>query len=108
MPAVYGQERAEGSFRYDHAWLRTHSESVVFSGVEAVEGRERERLNESFDAVVAARCGTALDRWPLFYERSLKYFGGLGGGRKTVLRCTWCNSINSVMWRGCFTEVRCS
>ena len=55
MPAVYRQERAEGTFRYDHAWLRTHSESVVFCGVEAVEGRERERLGDSFDAVVDAR-----------------------------------------------------
>lgn len=55
VPAVYGQERAEGTFRYDHAWLRTHSEAVVFYGVEAVEGRERERLGNSFDAVVASR-----------------------------------------------------
>ena len=60
VPAVYRQQRAEGTFRYDHAWLRTHSESVVFCGVEAVEGRERERLNESFDAVVTARCAKGI------------------------------------------------
>ena len=56
VPAVYKQQKAEGTFRYDHAWLRTHSESVVFCGVEAVEGRERDRLGASFDAVVHARC----------------------------------------------------
>lgn len=55
VPAVYKQQKAEGTFRYDHAWLRTHSESVVFCGVEAVEGRERDRLGASFDAVVLAR-----------------------------------------------------
>lgn len=55
VPAVYKEQKAEGTFRYDHAWLRTHSESVVFCGVEAVEGRERDRLGASFDAVVAAR-----------------------------------------------------
>lgn len=55
VPAVYRQQKAEGTFRYDHAWLRTHSESVVFCGVEAVEGRERDRLGASFDAVVTAR-----------------------------------------------------
>lgn len=57
VPAVYRQERAEGNFRYDHAWLRTHAESVAFCGAEAVEGRERERLGESFAGVVAARFG---------------------------------------------------
>lgn len=55
VPAVYEQEKAEGRFRYDHAWLRTHSESVAFYGVEAVEGRERERLGKSFDEVVTSR-----------------------------------------------------
>lgn len=58
VPAVYRREKAEGTFRYDHAWLRTHSESVAFCGVEAVEGRERERLDGSFDAVVDARQDT--------------------------------------------------
>lgn len=64
VPTVYRQQRAEGTFRYDHAWLRTHSESVVFCGVEAVEGRERDRLGESFDVVVAARweAGTKEER----------------------------------------------
>lgn len=55
VPAVYAQEQAEGAFRYDHAWLRTHAEPVVFYGPEAVQGRERERLDNSFDAVVASR-----------------------------------------------------
>lgn len=55
VPYVYAREKAEGTFRYDHAWLRTHSESVVFCGTEAVEGRERERMTSSFDAVVSAR-----------------------------------------------------
>lgn len=55
VPAVAAEERAEGTFRNDHAWLRMHSESVVFYGPKAVEGREKERLNKSFGAVVATR-----------------------------------------------------
>lgn len=55
IPSVAAQERAEGTFRNDHAWLRMHAESVAFFGPEALEGREKQRLNARFDGVVAAR-----------------------------------------------------
>ncbi|CAM9704632.1 unnamed protein product, partial [Hapterophycus canaliculatus] len=86
VPAVYRKQRAEGTFRYDHAWLRTHSESVVFCGVEAVEGRERDRLGNSFDAVVAASWSLIRRHIPLYvltqffdYLGSIINYAAVGG-----------------------------
>ncbi|CAM9542990.1 unnamed protein product, partial [Scytosiphon promiscuus] len=86
VPAVYREQRAEGTFRYDHAWLRTHAESVVFCGVEAVEGRERDRLGESFDVVVAASWSVIRRHIPLYvltqffdYLGSIINYAAVGG-----------------------------
>ncbi|CAM9967263.1 unnamed protein product, partial [Ectocarpus fasciculatus] len=78
VPAVYRKDKAEGTFRYDHAWLRTHAESVVFCGVGAVEGRERDRLGESFDVVVAAWWEVIRRHVPLYlFTQFFDYLGSI-------------------------------
>ncbi|CBJ30684.1 ATP-binding cassette, sub-family D, member 4 [Ectocarpus siliculosus] len=78
VPAVYWKDKAEGTFRYDHAWLRTHSESVVFCGVGAVEGRERDRLGESFNAVVTAWWEVIRRHVPLYlFTQFFDYLGSI-------------------------------
>ncbi|CAM9546170.1 unnamed protein product, partial [Ectocarpus sp. 12 AP-2014] len=86
VPAVYWKDKVEGTFRYDHAWLRTHSESVVFCGVGAVEGRERDRLGESFNIVVTAwweviRCHVPLYLFTQFFDYlgSIVNYAAVGG-----------------------------
>ncbi|CAM9770044.1 unnamed protein product, partial [Phaeothamnion confervicola] len=54
VPLVYAQERADGAFRYGHAWLRVCAESVAFGGG-AAAACERRRLDRSLEAAVAAQ-----------------------------------------------------
>ncbi|CAM9719917.1 unnamed protein product, partial [Choristocarpus tenellus] len=76
VPAVYTQERAEGTYRYDHAWLRSNAESIAFYGPEAVEGREQERLGKSFAGVVRARWLVIRRHLPLYF--TVQFFDYLG------------------------------
>jgi ATP-binding cassette, subfamily D (ALD), member 4 len=66
VPYVYTSERKEGSFRYAHAWLRSHAEPVAFYGAAAVAGAERGRLSTLLDAAVSAKWRVLWAHLPLY------------------------------------------